>query len=78
MKAAEFREMNRLELEQALEEKNEELTRLRLRLETRQVDNPLQIRWLRRDVARIQTVLQEDAIGLRPLPGGVPAADSKG
>ena len=71
MKAAEFREMSRAELEEALREKNEELTRLRLRLETRQVDNPLQIRGLRRDVARIRTVLQEDQIGLRPLPGGV-------
>ena len=78
MKASEFREMSRTELEQTLHEKHEELSRFRLRLETRQVDNPLQIREIRRDLARIQTVLREDAIGLRPLPGGASQTESEG
>lgn len=59
MKANEIRELSDEELENKLNTAKGELFNLRFQLATNQLDNPLRIRDVRRDIARIQTVRME-------------------
>ena len=59
-KAAEsIRELNDEEIREQLTQKQEELFRLRFRSATQQLDNPALIKSLRRDIARMRTILRE-------------------
>jgi len=58
-KAASFREVTADELEQQLEDMQKELFNLRHQQASGQIEQPLRLRTLRRDVARIRTVLTE-------------------
>ena len=64
---ARLREMTREEVELRLHDLQEELQNLRLRAPLKQEGNPLKLRELRRDVARVKTLLHEDARGMRRL-----------
>jgi large subunit ribosomal protein L29 len=44
----------------------EELANLRIRLSIKQLDNPLRVRYLRREVARAKTILRDKRLGARP------------
>ncbi len=57
--AAARRELTVVELTQKLAEAREEEFRLRFRRATETIDNTTRFRELRRDIARIQTVLRE-------------------
>lgn len=59
MKAKALREMSREELQQQLADSQRELFNLGMRKSTGQVEQPLRLRTLRRDVARMKTVLNE-------------------
>ena len=61
MKANELRELSVDELGQKLAELQEERFRLRFRSATESIENPIRFRMIRRDIARIQTVLRERA-----------------
>ena len=61
MKARELRTLTRDELEQRLREAREELFNLRFQHKTGQLSNPLRIREVRKDVARLLTLLREGA-----------------
>lgn len=61
MRARDFRELSGEELDKKLAELTEERFRLRFRSATERIDNPLQFRTLRRDIARIKTLLHERA-----------------
>lgn len=69
MKNAELRELSVEELEIKLEEDREELENLRFRQTLQEVENPLRIRWLRREIAQILTVLREYELGIRKKEG---------
>ena len=59
-KAAEsIRELNDEEIREQLTQKQEELFRLRFRSATQQLENPALIKSLRRDIARMRTILRE-------------------
>ena len=62
-----LRELTREEVELRLGDLQEELQKLKLRASLKQEGNPLRIREIRRDIARIKTLLQEDEEGLRHL-----------
>jgi large subunit ribosomal protein L29 len=62
LKVAEIRELGHDEIERRLEETKEELFNLRFQNATGQLDNYKRIRELKRDVARIKTVLREHEI----------------
>jgi large subunit ribosomal protein L29 len=66
MKPHEMREMTDAELQQQHEELMEELVNLRIRLAAKQLDNPLKVRQLKRDIARANTVLREKSLGAKP------------
>ena len=59
MRASEIRDLTEDEARQKERELTEELFRLRMRKGTGQVDNPMQARTLRRDLARLKTIQHE-------------------
>ncbi len=61
MKANEMKELSVAELESKLEELRAERFNLRFRSATESIENPMRFRGIRRDVARIQTLLRERA-----------------
>ncbi|HEY9384535.1 MAG TPA: 50S ribosomal protein L29 [Gemmatimonadales bacterium] len=58
-KASELRELSQEQLEGKLSEAREEAFRLRFRSATEAIDNPMRFRAIRRDIARILTMLRE-------------------
>ena len=59
MKAHEVREMTEDELRGKLSELKEEYFRLSFRNAVHKIDNPMQLRTMRRDIARCQTIMKE-------------------
>ncbi|MBD3367052.1 MAG: 50S ribosomal protein L29 [Candidatus Eisenbacteria bacterium] len=62
MKASELRTLTREELDQRLREAREELFNLRFQHKTGQLGNPLRIREVKKDIARLQTILNEGSM----------------
>jgi len=67
MKKEQLRELTRDELLQRRSEAEQESFNLRLQKGTKELDNPLKLRVLRRDISRINTILREDELKIRPL-----------
>jgi large subunit ribosomal protein L29 len=61
MKPSELRDMDADALSAHLAALREERFRLRFRSATEAIDNPIRFRMIRREIARIQTVLRERA-----------------
>jgi large subunit ribosomal protein L29 len=61
-KARELRELNDVELEHRLSEAKEELFNLRFQNATGQLDSTARLAQVRKDVARIETLLREREI----------------
>ena len=59
MKASKVREMSTAELEKELLEMKGELFKLRFQLATNRLENPMRISQVRKDIARIKTILRE-------------------
>ncbi len=62
-----LREMTRGELVQKKTDLEDELFNLQMRRSVKTLDNPLRLRTIGRDMARILTVLNEDKRGIRSL-----------
>jgi large subunit ribosomal protein L29 len=58
-KAVQFRDLTIEQLRAKIEEGQENLMTMRLQLKTRKLDNPIRIRSVRRELARMKTVLNE-------------------
>jgi large subunit ribosomal protein L29 len=58
------------ELAVKLKAMREELFNLRFRNSVQQLDNPLRLREVRRDIARLETVLAEHRKGIRKVADG--------
>jgi len=61
VKAGKLRELSMAELEQKLNDTAQRLFQLRIKNASGQLKNPLEIRLLRRDIARLKTLLAERA-----------------
>jgi large subunit ribosomal protein L29 len=59
MKVAEIRELSVDEIEAQIGQAREELFRLRFRSATQELENPSLVKGLRRDIARMRTILRE-------------------
>jgi large subunit ribosomal protein L29 len=59
MKPAQIRELSPDEMQARISELEEERFRLRFRGATETLDDPLRLRVIRRDIARLKTVLRE-------------------
>lgn len=65
MKANTFRDLDGTELDRKLADLKEELFNLRFQAVTGQLDNPMRIREVRRDIARVKTIMRERELGLQ-------------
>jgi large subunit ribosomal protein L29 len=59
MKAQELRDKSIEELRRTREDLAEQLFKLRFQKSTGQIDNPVKIRLVRKDIARVETILAE-------------------
>jgi large subunit ribosomal protein L29 len=64
MLAKDIREMSEADINARIADLERERFNLRLASGTRTLDDPLRLRVIRRDVARLRTVLQEKIIGI--------------
>ncbi len=62
MKANEIRDLSQGELNQKLTSLKEELFNLRFQHATGQLENPMRIKAVKKDIARIKTILREQEI----------------
>ena len=62
--AAELRELTEEELVLRLKEAKEELFNLRFQMATGQLDNSARLKTVRREIARIYTVIRERELGI--------------
>lgn len=62
MKASEVRDLTTAELESKLKDLKAELFNLRFQLAINQLDNPMRIFAVKKDIARVKTVLRENEI----------------
>jgi large subunit ribosomal protein L29 len=67
MKPREIRDLTKEEILIRKEELEKEIFNLKIRQATKQIDNPLRIRVLRREISRITTILNEDEKKIRQL-----------
>lgn len=65
MRAEEIRELSAEEIQAKVADLEEERFRLRFRSATEQLENPLRLRTIRKDIARLKTVLTEKQAGER-------------
>ncbi len=65
MKASELRELSIPELKEKLRELREELFNLRFQKTIHQLENPMRIRQVKRDIARVLTVIREKELNIR-------------
>lgn len=62
MKASEVKELTTAELESKLKDLKAELFNLRFQLAINQLDNPMRISAVKKDIARVKTVLRANEI----------------
>ena len=62
-----LRDLTKDELLQRKDELRQEMYNLQIRKGVRELDNPLKIRTLRRDLARVETILSEDRQNIRRI-----------
>lgn len=62
MKASEIRELTAEELNSKLRDLKAELFNLRFQLAINQLDNPMRISAVKRDIARVKTVIRENEL----------------
>ena len=69
LNAHELDELNPVDLEDKLREAKEELFNLRFQAATGQLESHGRLRTVKRDIARIYTVVRERELGIRATPG---------
>ena len=69
MKHSELKEMTTSELDVKLHEDVEALQNLRFQKSLQQLENPLQLRHLKKEIAQIKTVMHEFELGVRKEKG---------
>lgn len=70
MKAGEFRSLSPEERRQKLVEMKQELFNLRFQHATGQLENPQRLKQIKRDVARVQTIMREEELSTRQTEAG--------
>ena len=69
LNAFELDELNDVDLESKLREAKEELFNLRFQAATGQLESHGRLRTVKKDIARIYTVVRERELGIRSTPG---------
>ena len=66
VKARKVIEFSDDELKKALDDSKDELFRLKFQLATGQLDNPMRIKEVKKDIARVKTVIRQRELGIFP------------
>jgi large subunit ribosomal protein L29 len=69
VKSHELDDLNAVDLESKLREAKEELFNLRFQAATGQLESHGRLRTVKKDIARIYTVVRERELGIRTAPG---------
>ena len=69
MKKEELRELTEVEVKNRLRDSIEELENLKFQHSLRQLENQQKLKAVRRNIAQLKTVINEDMLGLSELPG---------
>ena len=77
MKREELRELTEEEVSNRLRDSVEELENLKFQHSLRQLENQQRIKLVRRNIAQLMTVINEDRLGLSELPGKTKKQDVK-
>ena len=64
MKIQDIRDLSTQELEDKVKDLKEELFNLRFQNATNQLDNPVRIASVKKDIARVKTILKEKELGI--------------
>lgn len=75
MKMAEIKDLALGELRKRLTDEEESLSNLRFQLATSQLESPIKVRTVRRDIARLKTLIRQKERSGAPAP--VPAEGPK-
>ena len=65
MKMTELHDLPLAELQERLRDSETELSNLKFQQATHQLQNPLRLREVRKDVARLKTLLRQETLGIR-------------
>ncbi len=76
MKAVELKDLSVEELKKRLMDEEENLANLRFQLATSQLESPIKVRTVRRDIARLKTVLRQKGAGQHQATGGTTAPEN--
>ncbi len=63
LRASDIREMSVEDVSSKIAELEEERFRLNFRSATEPLEDPLRLRWIRKDIARLKTILRERELG---------------
>ena len=77
MKAEEIRDWDNVEIRARLGELREEKFRLRFQMGTMQLENPKLVQHVRRDIARLNTILRERELSGTPAEAAVPPTEAE-
>ena len=75
LNAHELDELNPVDLEDKLREAKEELFNLRFQAATGQLESHGRLRTVKKDIARIYTVVRERELGIRSTPGSTTSTE---
>ncbi|HTP12758.1 MAG TPA: 50S ribosomal protein L29 [Bacteroidota bacterium] len=75
MKAFEFRKLSDVELKKRIQEEEESLSHLKFQKVVGQLQNPMKMSQIRKDIARMKTILREREFGAAPV--AAPATPEK-
>ena len=78
VKSHELDDLNAVDLESKLREAKEELFNLRFQAATGQLESHGRLRTVKKDIARIYTVVRERELGIRTTPGSDNEPSSEG
>ncbi len=68
MKAFEFRKLSDVELRKRIQEEQENLSHLKFQSVIGQIQNPMRMSQIRRDIARMRTILRQREFEKAPQP----------
>ena len=78
MQASDIRELSEADVQARIAELEEELFRLKFRSATETLESPLRLRLVRKDIARLNTVLREKQLAAPKQSSGSSPSRSKG
>jgi large subunit ribosomal protein L29 len=68
MKAFEFRKLSDVELRKRIQEEEESLSHLKFQIVVGQIQNPMKMSQIRKDIARMRTILRQREFEQAPQP----------